>query len=68
MAHLHSVRDAPNRATGVVMAHAVIDRFSRTYSAAIACFSDDLDALLNDLKLPARHRITCRKTTIPRLG
>lgn len=64
MAYLRSVRDAPSHPAGQRMAAEVIQRFSSDYPAAMACFQDDLDALLHHLRLPARHRITVRTTNL----
>jgi hypothetical protein len=47
-------------------ARAAADRFTNTYArdypAAVACFTDDLDALLNIHRVPVRHRIRVRTT------
>jgi putative transposase len=64
MAHLYSVRDAPT----LDAAHAAADRLSNTFRrqfpAAVACFEDDLDALLAIHRVPVRHRIRVRTTNL----
>jgi hypothetical protein len=53
LAHVYAVRDAPT----MDAARAVADRFTTTlardYPAAVACFTDDLDALLAIHRVPA---------------
>src|SRR5918912_1087508 len=64
MAHLYAVRDAPT----LDAARAAADRFINTYGweypAAVACFSDDLEALLAIHRVPVRHRIRVRTTNL----
>jgi putative transposase len=64
MAHLYAVRDAPT----LDASRAAADRLSNTYRqqfpAAIACFQDDLDALLAIHRVPVRHRIRVRTTNL----
>ena len=64
MAHVYAVRDAPT----LDAARAAADRLSNTYRrefpAAIACFNDDLDALLAIHRVPVRHRIRVRTTNL----
>lgn len=49
-------------------ARAAADRLSNTYRrefpAAVACFQDDLDALLAIHRVPVRHRIRVRTTNL----
>jgi transposase-like protein len=64
LAHVYAVRDAPT----LDAARAAADRFTNTYArdypAAVACFTDDLDALLNIHRVPVRHRIRVRTTNL----
>jgi transposase-like protein len=64
MAHVRAVRDAPTHEAGEAAAASVIEQFSNTYPAAVRCLSEDLDASLNHLKLPVRHRINVRTTNL----
>jgi putative transposase len=64
LAHVRAVRDAPTLEAGEQAAAAVIERFSDRYPAAMACFSDDLEASLNHLRLPVRHRVNTRTTNL----
>lgn len=64
MAYCRALRDAPTHEAGAALASETIDRFSAEFPAAMACLSDDLDASLNHLKVPARHRITVRTTNL----
>jgi transposase-like protein len=62
--HVYAVRDAPT----LDAARAAADRFANTYHrdypAAVACFTDDLDALLAIHRVPVRHRIRVRTTNL----
>jgi transposase-like protein len=64
LAHVYAVRDAPT----LDAARAAADRFTNTYGrdypAAVACFQDDLDALLAIHRVPVRHRIRVRTTNL----
>jgi len=64
LAHARSIRDAPTHEAGERTAAAVLDRYGRTYPAAMACLADDLEASLAHLRLPIRHRITARTTNL----
>lgn len=64
MAHVRAVRDAATHEAGSAAAATVIEKFGATYPAAMACLSDDLDASLNHLKVPVRHRINVRTTNL----
>lgn len=64
LAHVYAVRDAPT----LDAARAAADRFANTYGgqypAAVACFTDDLEALLAIHRVPVRHRIRVRTTNL----
>jgi putative transposase len=64
LAHVRAVRDAPTLEAGEEAAAAVIARFRERYPAAMACLADDLEASLNHLKVPVRHRINVRTTNL----
>ncbi len=64
MTYAKAVRDAPTLEAGQLLAAQMIERFSKQFPAAMACFADDLDATINHLRLPLRHRITCRTTNL----
>ncbi len=63
-AHARAVRDAPTLDAGEAMAASLIGRFGDAHPSAVACFSDDLEASLAHLRLPARHRINVRTTNL----
>jgi transposase-like protein len=63
-AHLRAVRDAATPDSGRAAAADVVNRYADAFPAAVACFTEDLDALLAHLRLPARHRIFCRTTNL----
>jgi len=63
-AYLRAVRDAATPELGRAAATELVMRFGDQYPAAVACFTEDLDALLAHLQLPARHRIHCRTTNL----
>lgn len=52
LAHVRAVRDAPTLEAGEQAAAPVIERFSDRYPAAMACFSDDLEASLSAPQTP----------------
>jgi len=63
-AHLRAVRDAATPDQGRASATELIMRFGDLYPSAVDCFTEDLDASLAHLRLPARHRINCRTTNL----
>jgi putative transposase len=64
LAHLYAVRDAPTLDAARAAADRFINTFAREYPAAVACFTDDLKALLNIHRVPVRHRIRVRTTNL----
>jgi transposase-like protein len=64
LAHLYAVRDAPTLDAARAAADRFVNTHSRQYPAAVACFSDDLDALLAIHRVPVRHRIRVRTTNL----
>ena len=64
MAHLYAVRDAPTLDAARVAADRLVNTYRQQYPAAVACFADDLDALLAIHRVPVRHRIRVRTTNL----
>ncbi|MGH3659623.1 MAG: transposase [Micromonosporaceae bacterium] len=64
MAHVYAVRDAPTLDAARVAADRLVNTYRRQFPAAIACFDDDLDALLAIHRVPVRHRIRVRTTNL----
>jgi mutator family transposase/transposase-like protein DUF772 len=64
LAHVYAVRDAPTLDAARVAADRLVNTYRREYPAAIACFTDDLDALLAIHRVPVRHRIRVRTTNL----
>jgi putative transposase len=64
MAHLYAVRDAPTLDAARAAADRLINAYRREFPSAIACFEDDLDALLAIHRVPVRHRIRVRTTNL----
>jgi len=62
--HLYAVRDAPTLDAARAAADRFINTCGRDYPAAVACFTDDLDALLAIHRVPVRHRIRVRTTNL----
>jgi transposase-like protein len=58
------VRDAPTLDAARAAADRVVTTFARQYPAAVACFQDDLEALLAIHRVPVRHRIRVRTTNL----
>lgn len=57
-------RDAPTLDSARVAADRFSNTFAREYPAAVACFTDDLEALLAIHRVPVRHRIRVRTTNL----
>lgn len=64
LAHARAVRDAPTHEAGEAQAAAFVERFGRVYPAAVKSFADDLEASLAHLKLPVKHRVNVRTTSL----
>jgi transposase-like protein len=64
LAHVYAVRDAPTLDAARAAADRFINTHGREYPAAIACFTDDFDALLAIHRVPVRHRIRVRTTNL----
>jgi len=63
-AHLEAIRDAPTRAAGEATARDVLKRFGKDCPSLCRALSEDLDALLNHLRVPWRHRKHVRTTNL----
>jgi transposase-like protein len=64
MAHVYAVRDAPTVDAARAAADRLISGYRGAFPAAVACFADDLDALLAIHRVPVRHRIRVRTTNL----
>jgi transposase-like protein len=64
LAHVYAVRDAPTLDAARAAADRVVNTYQRQYPAAVACFTDDLEALLAIHRVPVRHRIRVRTTNL----
>jgi transposase-like protein len=64
MAHVYAVRDAPTLDAATAAADRLVNSYAREFPAAVACFEDDLDALLAIHRVPVRHRIRVRTTNL----
>ncbi|MGQ0680078.1 MAG: IS256 family transposase [Actinomycetota bacterium] len=64
LAHVRAVRDAPTYEAGQLAAAGVLERYGELYPSAMRCFADDLEACLNHLRIPVRHRIHVRTTNL----
>ena len=58
------MRDAPTLDAARAAADRVVNTYQRQYAAAVACFKDDLEALLAIHRVPVRHRIRVRTTNL----
>lgn len=63
-AHLAAIRDAATPEIGEAAAKDFLARFGRQLPSACACLSEDLEALLEHLRLPWRHRKFVRTTNL----
>ena len=64
LAHLYAVRDAPTLDAARAAADRFANTYARAYPSAVACFTDDLEALLAIHRVPVRHRIRVRTTNL----
>jgi len=64
LAHVYAVRDAPTLDAARAAADRFTNAYAREYPAAVACFGEDLDALLAIHRVPVRHRIRVRTTNL----
>ncbi len=64
LAHVYAVRDAPTLDAARAAADRVVNTYQRQYPSAVACFTDDLEALLAIHRVPVRHRIRVRTTNL----
>ena len=63
-AHLQAIRDAPTREAGEATARDVLKRFRKDCPSLCTALSDDLEAWLNHLRVPWRHRKHVRTTNL----
>ena len=56
--------NAPTLDAARAAADRMVNTFARQYPAAVACFEDDLEALLAIHRVPVRHRIRVRTTNL----
>ena len=61
---LLAIRDAPSWAAGKKLAEAFCEKYASKYPSLVRCLKDDLEASLNHLKLPVRHRKSVRTTNL----
>jgi len=54
--HLNAAYYAPDLEAGKERAKEFVERYERIYPSAVKCFQEDLEACLNHLKCPVRHR------------
>jgi len=64
LAHVYAVRDVPTLDAARAAADRFINTYGREYPAAVACFTEDLEALLAIHRVPVRHRIRVRTTNL----
>ncbi len=63
-AEIMTIRDAVGYEQGKQRAYEFIEKYKDKFPSLIKIFKEDLDALLNQLKLPFRHRIYIRTTNL----
>ena len=63
-AHLTAIRDAPTREAGEAAAGDVLTRFGKDCPSLCAVLSEDLEALLNHLRVLWCHRKHVRTTNL----
>jgi transposase-like protein len=63
-AEIIAIRDASSYEQGKTAAEQFISRYRREYPSLVACFTEDIEAILVHLKLPVRHRKSVRTTNL----
>ena len=63
-AEIMTIRDAAGYEQGKQRAYEFIEKYKDKFPSLIKIFKEDLDALLNHLKLPFRHRMYIRTTNL----
>jgi len=63
-AHLRSVFEAPTLEAARKRAQEVLEKYQALYPSAMKAFSEDLEACLNHLKCPVKHRKAIRTTNL----
>ena len=63
-AEIMSIRDAAGYEQGKQMAYEFIEKHKDKFPSLVRAFKEDLDALLNHLRLPFRHRRYVRTTNL----
>ena len=64
MAEVRAIRDAPTLDAARVQADRVLNCYRRELPSAMACLTEDLEALLNVHRVPVRHRFWVRTTNL----
>ena len=67
-AEIMSIRDAAGYEQGKQMAYEFIEKYKDKFPSLVRAFKKDLDALLNHLRLPFRHRRYVRTTNLVERG
>lgn len=67
-AELVMIRDAASYEQGKQLTHAFMAKYKSHYPSLIAAFADDLDGLLNHLRLPINHRKSARTVNLAERG
>ena len=63
-AEIMAIRDAAGYEQGKHMAYGFIEKYRDKFPSLVRAFKEDLDALLNHLRLPFRHRKYVRTTNL----
>ena len=58
------IRDAPSWETGKELAKAFCEKYASKYPSLVMCLMDDIEASLNHLRVPVRHRRSVRTTNL----
>ena len=62
--HIEAVFRAPTFEAGQKMTKEVLEKYQDSYPSAMKAFSEDLEACLNHLKCPVKHRKAIRTTNM----
>jgi len=62
--HVKACYEAPSLEMARALRQGVVDRYAKTFPAAVACFEDDFEACIAHLRFPIAHRKVIRTTNL----
>ncbi len=62
--HVKACYEAPSLEMARALRQGLVDRYAKTFPAAVACFEDDFEACIARLRFPIAHRKVIRTTNL----